>query len=113
MNRTPLPLLLVFALTWPIAAPAQDAPTVQQATTFANTLAPTSAKLVVNPAGVNAATWNGFTGTATTVPTNLGGFSAPTTSTATYANAKASSLSALGTQAMVDCANYSATAPTN
>jgi hypothetical protein len=89
-----------------VCAWAQDATTVQQGTTFANTLAPASASQVVNPTAVNATAWSSSTSTPTAVPSNLGGFSSPNTTSTAYTTAQSSSLTAIGQQAVVNCANY-------
>lgn len=94
------------------SARAQNPTQVQQGTAFATQLAPTSAAQVVNPAGVNATAW-GTTNVPSAVPSNLGGFSAPVTSTQAFTAAKSGGLSSLGNSAMNACATFVATPTSN
>jgi len=100
-----LALALVLAST---QASAQAASAVADGITFAKSIAPTSASQLVNPNGVNSTAWTGSTSTPTAVPSTLGTFSTPNVSTTPYTTASAIGLSAYGTQATVNCANYNA-----
>lgn len=73
---------------------------------FANTIAPTSPAQVVNPSGVSAGAWGNQTNAPTSVPSGLGGFSSPNTTDSLFAAAKGTSLTAMGNQTMIDCANF-------
>ena len=84
---------------------AQNATATQDGTAFANSLAPTSASQVVNPAAVQPA-WSGFTGTPTSTPPNLGGFSNPNTASSNLAAARSAGLTGFGNQAVNQCANF-------
>jgi len=106
MNHARYFLYLGVAFFAMSSAWGQDAKTVQDATDFAKNLAPKSTTQIVNPAAVNPQAWVAGTNTPTSVPTKLGGFSSPTTSDSAFKAARATSLTTLGTQAMVDCSNY-------
>lgn len=105
MKRVAAVVLAFFSL----AANAQDQNVMQQGTDFANTLAPTSKSQVVNPAGVNANAWGGNSGVSSTVPANMGTFSAPITTSSTYTQAKSLGLTGLGESALDRCASYKPT----
>jgi hypothetical protein len=94
--------VVFLASVW---AHGQSAPVVQQGTAFATQLAPSSPAQVVNPAGVNAAAWSS-TSVPSVVPSNLGAFSAPTTSSQALTAAQSGGLTALANNAMSACANY-------
>ncbi|MGR9587104.1 hypothetical protein [Pandoraea sputorum] len=94
--------LLLFAQTLFAQSPADLA----NGKAFANTIAPTSPSQVVNPAGVNGGVWGNQTSAPTTVPSGLGGFSSPNTTDSLFAAAKGTSLTAMGNQTMIDCANF-------
>lgn len=98
--------VLVFASICSQFAWAQSASDVSNGQAFANSLAPTSASQVVNPSGVSASAWGSQTGTPTSVPAGLGGFSSPTNDSTLLSNAQSTSLTAMGNKAMLDCANY-------
>ena len=95
---------LIAAL--PSTALAQNAAAVSDGTAFAKSIAPTSSSQLVNPAGVNATTWAGNTGTPTAVPSSLGKFSTPNVSNTPYTSAKAIGLAGYGNQAVANCATY-------
>jgi hypothetical protein len=90
----------------PAAALAVDATAVTEGTAFAKSIAPKSSSQVVNPAGVDAATWAGNTGTPTAVPSTLGKFSTPNVSTGAYTSAKQIGLAAYGNLAVTNCSTY-------
>lgn len=88
------------------AAAAQNATAVSNGQSFANSIAPTSPTQIVNPSAVSGNAWANQTSTPTAVPTGLGGFSSPNTSSTLYGNAQGMGLSAMGNQAMTNCATY-------
>jgi hypothetical protein len=98
-------LYLVLAL-WAPGAFAQSASDVANGTAFANSIAPTSPQQIVNPSGVNSSTWGSQTGVSTAVPSGLGGFSSPDTTSTALTAAQGSSLTAYGRQAESFCASY-------
>ncbi len=104
-----LGLSLLLALVLPGDATAQSAAAVSDGTAFAKSLAPSSSKQIVNPTGVNPAAWTGNTSTPTAVPSSLGKFSAPNTSTDDYTAAKAIGLAGFGNQAVLNCSTYDPT----
>lgn len=100
-----VPLALVF---YACASFAQSAAEVSSGTEFANSIAPTSNSQIVNPSAVSSTAWSSGTGISSSAPSGLGGFSTPNTSSSYLTQAQASSLTALGDQAQIDCANYTA-----
>ena len=99
--------LLPFVLAlWMSAAFAQSASDVANGTAFANSIAPTSPQQIVNPSGVNTSTWGSQTGVSTSVPSGLGGFSNPNTTSNALTAAQSSSLASYGRQAESYCASY-------
>lgn len=97
----PIVLALCAQVAW-----AQNATDISNGLGFANSIAPTSPSQVINPGSVNSTAWGNQASTPTTVPTGLGGFSSPNTDSSMYSSAQTSSLSALGDQAMINCASY-------
>jgi len=85
---------------------AQDATTVQQGTTFAKSIAPTSASQVVNPTGVSSTAWGGNTSSPTAVVPGLGAFSTPNTSSTPFSSATSMGLSGYGNQAVLNCSTF-------
>lgn len=100
-----LALPIVLAVCAQVAM-AQNATDISNGLGFANSIAPTSPSQVINPGSVNSTAWGNQSSTPTSVPTGLGGFSAPNTDSSIYSSAQTSSLSALGDQAMINCASY-------
>ena len=104
-NATVSGALSMLALV-PSCAWSQSASAVADGTAFGKSIAPTSSSQLVNPAGVDATTWAGSTGTPTAVPASLGKFSTPNVSNTPYTSAKAIGLSAYGNEAVANCAAY-------
>jgi hypothetical protein len=99
-------LLPVVVALWIPAAFGQSASDVSNGTAFANSIAPTSPQQIVNPSGVDASTWGTQTGVGTSVPSGLGGFSDPNTTSSALTAAQGSSLTSYGRQAEAYCASY-------
>jgi hypothetical protein len=102
MKRLACLVLSLFAS----AAFAQSAAEVSSGTAFANSIRATSNSQIVNPSAVSSSAWSSGTGISSTTPPGLGGFSSPNTSSSYLNQAQSSSLTALGNQAMINCANY-------
>ena len=102
---------MLLAGLLPQLAQAQDAKALKLGSEFGQSLAPLSARTLVNPAAVSSQAWGSASGsgtaTPTAVPSGLGGFSKPMAGSDVYASAKAAGLGALGVQAQIDCAIFS------
>jgi hypothetical protein len=87
---------------------AQDAAVLAQGKAFAQSIAPTAPGQIVNPSGVNATAWSsGSVTVPSTMPSGLGTFSAPVTSSPLYqTSGPQGALSALGNAKMQACRNY-------
>jgi hypothetical protein len=98
--------LLFLSLLCAQHAYGQSTAAVASGQAFASTIAPTSSSQVVNPAGVSASAWGSQSDTPTSVPSDLGGFSTPTTDSSLLTTAQTGGLTAMGDQAMTNCASY-------
>ena len=87
---------------------AQNAQTLTDGKAFAESMAPTAPGQIVNPAGVNPSSWAaGATAMPTTMPSGLGAFSSPLTSSPLYGTAAAQgALSGLANAKIQNCKNY-------
>jgi hypothetical protein len=90
-----------------MGAGAQNAQTLSDGKAFAQSIAPQSPGQIVNPAGVDAATWSGSTSMPASMPAGLGAFSSPlSTSTLFNASRAQGALAGLGNARIQACRNY-------
>lgn len=104
MKHAKITTLLIFALSASVFA--QDQKYLTEGTSFGQSIAPTQPGQIVNPATANSPAWTGNTSSGSSVPSGLGRFSQPTTSTSTFDSARTIGLAGLGNQAMDNCAAY-------
>jgi hypothetical protein len=104
MKRIATAIVLVLSLSSYTFAQNQNY--INDGTAFGRSIAPTRPGQIVNPAAVNPSAWTGNTSSSSTVPSGLGAFSNPTTSSAALDSGRAIGLAGLGNQAMDNCAAY-------
>lgn len=108
MARQHVLLALLLAGAAQTDALAQDGQALTDGKTFAESLMPASPGQIVNPSGVSATAWpSGSTNLPGSMPSGLGAFSAPTTSSTLYGTSGAQgALSGLGNARVQACKNY-------
>jgi hypothetical protein len=108
MNSLRVATFLSVAATLYGPARAQSAHTLSDGKTFAESIAPRSKDQIVNPSGVNAGAWSaGATAMPADVPSGLGTFSSPLTSSPLYGTSGAQgALAGLGNAKIHACQSY-------
>lgn len=108
MKKMRFVVVLTMAFAAHTTATAQNATILSDGKAFAGSLAPQSAGQIVNPSGVNPAAWSaGASAIPTSMPSGLGAFSSPLTSSPLYGVLGAQgALSGLGNSKILSCKNY-------
>lgn len=104
-------IMLVLAMSVQGISQAQDATILADGKAFVESIAPKSPGQIVDPTGVNAATWPAAQTTfPTAAPSQLGAFSTPVTSSTLFQTSKAQgALAALGNARIQACRGHVST----